>query len=112
MTKVTNGSRRDNRDTPLSEEELRRVMLDVMDELRSAERKFPAWATSLTGQFWNLSIITEEVGECARVLNDHANAFRPAFRPTYSFLGELSTNRLRSELLQVAAMAIRMAANL
>lgn len=63
---------------------------DQCDELASAREKHPGEEGTLTDAEW-LAVLTEEVGECARAIQDESDA------------------RLRAELVQVAAMAMRWA---
>lgn len=63
-------------------------MLDVMAELDRARTLHPGEEGKLTDAEW-LAVLTEEVGECARAIQDESDA------------------ELRAELVQVAAMAAR-----
>lgn len=63
---------------------------DQCDELAAARKKHPGEEGRLTDAEW-LAVLTEEVGECARAIQDE------------------SDERLRAELVQVAAMAMRWA---
>lgn len=63
---------------------------DAWLELRRARQKFPGEEGKLTDAEW-LTVLVEEVGECARAMQDETD------------------ERLREELLQVAAMAARWA---
>jgi NTP pyrophosphatase (non-canonical NTP hydrolase) len=67
--------------------------LDVMRELARARAKHPDEEGVLTDAEW-LAVLTEEVGECARAIQDETDA------------------HLRAELVQVAAMAYRWAASI
>ena len=75
---------------------------EVSEEVRRAAAKFPRQESTCSLTEW-LSILTEEVGEVARELND--DLLNPAVGK-----GQLPlAKRLREELVQVAAMAERMA---
>lgn len=63
---------------------------DVGAELDAAREKHPDEEGVLTDAEW-LAVLTEEVGECARAIQDETDV------------------RLRAELVQVAAMAMRWA---
>lgn len=65
-------------------------VLDALDELARARRKHPDEEGVLTDAEW-LAVLTEEVGECARAIQDETD------------------ERLREELVQVAAVAARWA---
>lgn len=65
----------------------------AMDELRAARGKHPGEEGVLTDAEW-LAVLTEEVGEVARAIQDESDA------------------ALRRELAQVAAMAARFAVSI
>ena len=69
-------------------DEARRFLFDVFDELARARYKHPDEEGKLTDAEW-LAVLTEEVGECARAIQDETD------------------EHLRQELVQVAAMALR-----
>jgi hypothetical protein len=65
-------------------------VLAIVRELDRARKKHPDEEGVLTDAEW-LAVLTEEVGECARAIQDETD------------------DRLREELVQVAAMAMRWA---
>lgn len=67
------------------------IMSEIIRELDHAELKHPNWPTNI---FEQVSVITEESGEIAKAANDR------------------DMDELRKELLQTAAMCIRMLKNL
>lgn len=67
----------------------------VRSELTRAVQKF-GWQHNLTPT-QDLSVITEELGEVARELNDATNENRPT-----------DADKIRAELRQVAAMVLKM----
>ena len=71
----------------------RRVMDDVVAEIERARAKFGD-QTGRTDPEW-LSIVTEELGEAAQVINERMLGNRPL------------DNALRDELVQIAASAVR-----
>ena len=70
------------------EYELQGFVVALLSELARARRKFPDEEGKLTDAEW-LAVLTEEVGECARSIQDEGD------------------EQLRAELVQVAAMACR-----
>lgn len=68
-------------------------LTDLGEELHAARAKHPDEEGVLTDAEW-LAVLTEEVGECARAIQDEPD------------------DRLRAELVQVAAMAMRWALSL
>lgn len=74
---------------------------EVTAEVTRATRLFPGQEQTLTLAEW-LAVLTEEVGEVAREIND-------------AHFGDMfdhaTLDRIRAELVQVGAMAARMAAS-
>jgi NTP pyrophosphatase (non-canonical NTP hydrolase) len=70
---------------------------DAFAELKSARAKFPGEEREYAHESF-LRVVVEEVGECARELNEAADHGRP-----------VDVALLRGELVQVSAMAARWA---
>jgi len=82
----------------MSQEKIRAFNVFVFNEVVRASRNFPDQEETLTLAEW-LAVLTEEVGEVARVIND-------AYRGDTYQLAELE--HMAEELVQVGAMAARM----
>lgn len=71
-------------------------MSEIAAELAAAEAKHPVWPASM---FHKLSIMQEEAGEVAKAMNDYCT-------------GKATMRDIRMEVIQTAAMCIRMLKNL
>ena len=74
----------------VNEETLRKVLSDIADERYAQNFKWqddPAWSSACSGK--RMIVLTEEVGEVARAILDEPKC------------------RLREELVQVAAVAVK-----
>lgn len=80
-----------------------RLTMAIFRELHRAEERWPIWPQGNMSQFWALSIISEELGEAHKVMCDYANLHKP--------WSEIRTE-LQDELIQTAAMCLRMLENL
>lgn len=84
------------------------AMADVEEEIQRQNRK---WGPNQnhSPQEW-ISILTEEVGEAANEANNASVA--PDLGPGFVYSKSNCLSRLRTELVQVAAVAVQMAARL
>ena len=76
--------------------DVRIIMDDVLSELRRAEAKYPVWPHDIIHA---VAIVAEESGEAVRAALNHVYHGEPV-------------ETLRGELVQAAAMAIRVLKNL
>jgi len=75
---------------------MKEILNKIEDELKRAEEIHPDFPTDI---FQQLAILTEEAGEVAKAVND------------FEFEGN-SIEDVKTELIQTAAMCVRMYANL
>ena len=72
------------------------IYAEIESELQKAEKKHPNYPTDI---FKQLAIMQEEAGEVTMAVNDFSN-------------GDCTIEHVREELIQTAAMCVRMIENL